>query len=403
LALSESFDKVVQGIIARLIEATGADAALVRLWDENAQTFPVIGQMGYSQEFIEESRPERVEGAVGWVITHGEAIVAPDVASDPRLRRKTQLKLGLKSCAILPLTVHDKVRGVIQISSRTLGFFDEEQKDHLMAVARQMSISLENRELFYHLQNSRNELERANKVKEEFLSVMSHELRTPLSVVLGYGGMLRQGHLGPLNQDQEQALEIIQRNSQELFAMIDSIMDATKIEAGSMIAERDRVSLAQLLGDLKQAYDFSIGKNIALKWEFAEDLPVLWTDARKVRQIITNLVNNAIKFTDEGAIVITAGEKSTDDGHWIELRVSDSGIGIPPGECEKVFERFHQVDGSGTRSFEGVGLGLYIVKSFTHILGGRVSVSSEVGKGSTFVVMLPLQDCHSTEAPAELR
>ena len=392
LALSESFEGIVNGIIARLIETTGADAALVRLWDKNAGAFPVIGQMGYSQDFIDRARPERSEGAVGWVIRHGEAIIAADIASDPRMRRKAQLEMGFKSCAILPLRVHDEVRGVIQISSRTMGYFDDEQKDHLMAVARQMDIALENRELFYNLQTSRNQLERVNKVKDEFLSVMSHELRTPLSVVIGYSGMLRTAQLGPLTKDQEQALEIIQRNSNELIGMIDSLMDATKIDAGSMIAEWDWVSLAPLLGDLKLSYDFPNRKNIGFDWIYPQALPTLWTDLRKLRQILTNLINNALKFTDEGRIVISAEEKVEEGRQWIEFHVTDSGIGIAPEECEKIFERFHQVDGSGTRSFQGVGLGLYIVKSFTSMLGGRISVSSEVGKGSTFSVRLPVEN-----------
>jgi signal transduction histidine kinase len=284
---------------------------------------------------------------------------------------------------------------VIEISSRTRGYFDEEQKDHLLAVARQMSIALENRELFYSLKASRDELERANRVKDEFLSVMSHELRTPLSVILGYIAMFQDRQLGPLTNAQKQAVAAVLRNSQELLEMIESIMNATKIEAGSMTAEMDPVSPLQLLGEIKRVYDFPMAKNIRLEWQFPESLPLLWSDFRKLRQIITNLINNAIKFTEEGLIVIAAEEKRAADEKdtkpWIEFRVSDSGVGIPPEECDKIFERFHQVDSSKTRRFEGVGLGLYIVKSFTEMLGGRVSVCSELGKGSTFIVSLPIK------------
>jgi PAS domain S-box-containing protein len=395
LTVSESFVGMVNEIIARLVEATGADAALIRLWNKNADTYPVIGQRGYAPRFIEQIVPNQNAGAVGWVMTHGEPIIAPIIAADSRLGGKRQLKLGFQSCAFLPLTIHGEVRGVIQLSSRTLRYFDEEQKDHFMAIARQMSIALENREMFFNLQTSRNELERSNKVKDEFLSVMSHELRTPLSVVTGYSAMLRQEQLGPLTSEQEHALNVIQRNSQELYTMIDSIMDATKIETGSIVTEIEPVSLPQLLSDIKVGYDCPNAKNIRLQWNFSDALPPLWTDARKLRQILTNLVNNAIKFTDEGSVVISADEKieAETGGHrqWIEFRIADSGIGIPPEAREKIFERFHQVDGSGTRSFEGVGIGLYIVKSFTEMLGGQVSVESVVGKGSTFTVSVPLR------------
>ena len=399
LALSESLSEMVNAIIERLLEATGADAALIRIWDRDAGNYPVIGQRGYTDEFVEGLRPERTEGAIHWVIKHGEPIIAPDLALEARFRGKRQAALGFQSSAILPLRVHGDIRGVIQLSSRKQGYFDAEQKDYLMAVARQMSVALENRELFYNLQASRNELERANKVKDEFLNVMSHELRTPLSVVVGYSTMLREQQLGPLTKEQEQGVDVIQRNSKELFTMIDSIMNATKIEAGSMIAEKDAVSPVDLLTELKLIYDFPTGKKIRLEWQFPEVLPSLWTDGRKLRQILTNLINNAVKFTDEGSIVISAEEKlEGDDGchrRCIEFRVSDSGIGIPPEERDKIFERFHQVDSSTTRSFEGVGLGLYIVKSFTEMLNGRVSVSSEVGHGSTFTVRIPCNNIAS--------
>ena len=390
-----SIQEAIGEIIDRLIEATGADAAVVRIWDKDSGTYPIIGQRGYSEEFIEGLGPVNSGGATDWVIQHAEPIVAPDIASEDRLRGKRQMPLGFRSCAILPLRVHSEVSGVIQISSRTKGYFDEEQKDHLLAVARQMSITLENRELFYSLKASRDELERANKVKDEFLGVMSHELRTPLSVVLGYSRMFQDQQLGPLTKDQQQAVDVVLRNSQELLEMIESIMDATKIEAGSMIAEMDPISPLELLRDIKVAYDFPMAKNIRLEWEFPGSLPLLWSDSRKLRQILTNLINNAIKFTEEGHVVIAAEERcSSNDSsakHSLEFRVSDSGVGIPPEECEKIFERFHQVDSSKTRRFEGVGLGLYIVKSFTAMLGGRVSVRSEVGKGSTFTVTVPVE------------
>jgi PAS domain S-box-containing protein len=398
LALSESLGEMVNAIIERLIEATGADAALIRIWDRDTGKYPVIGHRGYTDDFVEGLRPERADGAIQWVIKHGEPIIAPDLSSEVRFRGKRQVALGFQSSTILPVRVHGDIRGVIQLSSRKQRYFDDEQKDYLMAVARQMSVALENRELFYNLQASRNELERANKVKDEFLNVMSHELRTPLSVVVGYSTMLLEQQLGPLTKEQEQTVDVIQRNSKELFTMIDSIMNATKIEAGSMIAEKGAVSPGELLAELKVIYDFPTGKKIRFEWRFSQTLRSLWTDGRKLRQILTNLINNAVKFTDEGSIIISAEEKleglEDDEGchrSWIQFRVSDSGIGIPAEERDKIFERFHQVDSSAARSFEGVGLGLYIVKSFTEMLNGRVSVSSAVGHGSTFTVRIPYE------------
>ena len=246
------------------------------------------------------------------------------------------------------------------------------------------------------------DLTRANKAKDEFLNVMSHELRTPLSMVMGYSTMLREEQFGPLTEGQAQGVDVIQRNSKELFTMIDSIMSAVKIESGSMIVEKDSISPVELLAEMKLNYDLPTGKKIHFKWNFSDALPLLWTDARKLRRILTNLIDNAIKFTEEGSIVISAEEKLVDDDgcdeRCIDFRISDSGIGIPPEEWDKIFDRFHQVDSSATRSFEGVGLGLYIVKSFTMMLNGRVSVFSIVGHGSTFMVQIPCDSAHNDRA-----
>jgi two-component system, sensor histidine kinase and response regulator len=246
------------------------------------------------------------------------------------------------------------------------------------------------------------DLTRANKAKDEFLNVMSHELRTPLSIVLGYSSMLREEQLGPLTEGQEQGMSVIQRNSKELLTMIDSMMDAVKLESGSMILEEESVSPVELLADMKLTYGLPTDKNIHLEWNVSDMLPLLWTDARKLRQILTNLIDNAIKFTDEGSIVISAEANLVADdgcdGRCIDFSISDNGIGIPPEECDNIFNRFYQVDSSATRSFEGVGLGLYIVKSFTEMLNGRVSVSSEVGNGSTFTVQIPCNSCQLESA-----
>jgi signal transduction histidine kinase len=261
------------------------------------------------------------------------------------------------------------------------------------SLVRSIRYASERKQAYEEMARLAADLTRANKAKDEFLNIMSHELRTPLSMVMGYSTMLREEQLGPLTEGQAQGVDVIQRNSKELFTMIDSIMSAVKIESGSMIVEKDSVSPVELLTEMKLIYDRPTDKKIHFKWNFSDALPLLWTDARKLRQILTNLINNAVKFTDEGMIVISAEEKLVGDddygGRCIDFRISDSGIGIPPEECGKIFDRFHQVDSSATRSFEGVGLGLYIVKSFTKMLNGRVSVFSMVGHGSTFIVQIP--------------
>jgi PAS domain S-box-containing protein len=231
------------------------------------------------------------------------------------------------------------------------------------------------------------DLERASRVKDEFLSVMSHELRTPLNIIAGYTKIVQDGLLGDVNAEQVKALDKVSRHSNEMLVMVNSIMAATKIEAGVVNIECDEFALADFLADLKLLYDYSFGKNVTLAWDYPENLPVIRTDRDKLKHIIQNLVNNALKFTDEGVVTISARQPPGTDR--VELSVADSGIGIADEELPSIFDRFRQVDSSRTRSHGGVGLGLHIVKTFAQLLGGTVEVVSRPGEGSTFTIALP--------------
>jgi signal transduction histidine kinase len=260
-------------------------------------------------------------------------------------------------------------------------------------LVRSIRYASERKQAYEEMARLAEDLKRANKAKDEFLNVMSHELRTPLSIIIGYSTVLREEQLGPLTQGQEEGVSVIQRNSKELFTMIETIMSAAKLESGLISIEEGSISPVELLSELQNLYSAPRDKNINFEWNLSSSLPILRTDVPKLRQILSNLIHNALKFTSEGSIVVSAEQKlETDDGynrHWMEFSVLDTGVGIPPEQCERIFDRFHQVDSSATRNFEGVGLGLYIVKSFTEMLSGRVSVSSQVGRGSTFTVKIP--------------
>lgn len=233
------------------------------------------------------------------------------------------------------------------------------------------------------------ELERANKVKSEFLGVMSHELRTPLNVILGYAGMVRERGLGEINRRQEEALGNVEKQSGVLLTMVNSIMEATKIEAGASIVESYEFSLGRFLDELKSICTIPADKEVTLNWNYPPDLPVIKTDSGKLGQILQNIVNNAIKFTAKGSVTVSA--QLFPETKTLEVKVADTGLGIPPEALPTIFEMFRQVDSSDTRAYGGVGLGLYIVKKFTDLLGGKVVVESEEGRGSTFTVRIPYE------------
>jgi len=238
------------------------------------------------------------------------------------------------------------------------------------------------------LKNQAIELEKSIKAKDEFLNVVSHELRTPLNLILGYTEILKSKMVGDINLEQESALLKIKRNSGELLSIVNTILAATKVDAGTCQADRSLISVVEFLDGLRSNYDDPMDKEVKLIWEYPTDLPVVTTDAVKLKHIVENLINNAIKFTEAGRVMISA--RLLPDQGRVELKVEDTGIGIPSEVLPLIFDKFFQVDASQTRSYGGVGLGLHIVKKFADLLDATIKVDSTPNKGSTFSVTLPL-------------
>lgn len=228
-------------------------------------------------------------------------------------------------------------------------------------------------------------------MKIEFLSVMSHELRTPLHAVIGYTWMIRDGILGEISEEQARAVRNILRRSEDLLGMINSIMEATKIEAGAARVESHEVNLQDFLDDLRSSYSTPLDKQLTLTWDYPSDLPRIVTDSGKVKHILQNLINNAIKFTEEGRVILSA--RCFPATKTMKFEVADTGLGMAREALPLIFDMFRQIDSSETRSHGGVGLGLHIVKKFTEMLGGKVEVETELGKGSTFTVTIPYESC----------
>ena len=234
------------------------------------------------------------------------------------------------------------------------------------------------------------ELERANRVKNEFLGVISHELRTPLNVIIGYSQMFKEGAFGAVNLEQSRALDKITLQSAELLRMVNSILAVTKIEADDVSAESDAIDLETFLDGLKDEYNTPVTHGVPIAWDCQPGLPTLISDANKLKHIMQNLVNNALKFTDEGYIRVSV--KRLPGEEKIALIVTDTGIGIAKKDLPTIFDKFHQANSSLNRNYIGAGLGLYIVKKYADLLGGEVAVDSVPGKGSTFTITLPLRN-----------
>ena len=277
--------------------------------------------------------------------------------------------------------------GILSFYCQHERYFKDEEINFLRTLAGQAAGAIQNSQLYEQTKQQAIDLEKANKVKDEFLGVMSHELRTPLNVIAGYTKIVQDGVLGEINAEQVNALDKVTRHSNELLVMVNSIMDATKIEAGGVSVECDELPLPEFLDELKLLYEYPLGKDVSLRWEYASNLPVIRTDRDKLKHILQNLINNALKFTEVGHVTVSATH--VPGLNRVELSVADTGIGIAPHDLPLVFEKFLQLDASRTRSQGGVGLGLHIVKTFSQVLGGTVTVTSQPGEGTTFTVTLP--------------
>jgi signal transduction histidine kinase len=231
------------------------------------------------------------------------------------------------------------------------------------------------------------ELERANHLKSEFMATISHELRTPLNVILGYVEMLVGGAGGEVSPEQAEMLATIERYSRDQLALITSVLDFTRLTSGKVSLNVERFALAPLLDEIERQQGVRLrDKDVALSVTVDAAVDEVETDRVKLQEICGNLVDNAVKFTEAGTISVRA---YLAEPGWLRIDVADSGRGIPPEDVESIFEAFHQLGDSSTRSTGGVGLGLSIVKQLAEALGGSVSVSSTVGEGSVFRVLIP--------------
>lgn len=239
------------------------------------------------------------------------------------------------------------------------------------------------------------ELKKLDKIKSNFLSITSHELRTPMSVIKGYIQMILKGNLGTISNEQKKALEIVLRNSNQLDSLIQDILDISRLESGTMKFVPERINVKNMVEQtIESMQSIADMKNIGINVEIEEHLPDLIIDQERIKQVIVNLLNNAIKFSYEDSVITIFIRKI---GDYILFEIQDFGRGIPKDKQDKIFEIFYQTDLERDRKFGGVGLGLAISRGIMLAHGGSISVESESGKGSTFRLTLPITPVQDLE------
>jgi len=370
----------------------GADGSSLLLLDRKDGNLSFYIVLGEKAEQLRNITLVQGEGIAGYVAATGVPMVVSDVTREHHFSQRVDQATGFKtrSIACVPLRVRDELKGVIEVVSKRVGSFSDKDLDMLTAIAGPVAIMIDHARLINEVKSLHDKLEKAGRIKAEFLATMTHELRTPINIIIGNLDILLGGFLGELNNRQKESLKTAMRNSGEALNLVTSLLDLSRIEAGQVVVRVEEFSLEDVWKELEMLFRTGLsGKEVALCWQVKTPLPGLKTDKIKIKEILSNIVLNAVKFTDRGTIEVSVS--SVEGGEQIEIEVKDTGVGIPEDFLPFIFEPFRQAEGSFTRSHGGVGLGLSIAKRLLNLLHGRVAVESEVGKGSTFRITIPIK------------
>jgi signal transduction histidine kinase len=293
---------------------------------------------------------------------------------------------------VVPIRVQDVDLGELVFDSRQDGQpWTDEDRALAEAVSQQLAVALQDARSNQLTQNALAEMREADRLKTQFLANMSHELRTPLNSIIGFSRVILKGIDGPITPQQEEDLKAIYNAGQHLLGLINDVLDLSKIEAGKVELAFSEVDLKDVLRGVMSTADGLVqGKAIELVTDIPDDLPTITADSIRVRQVLLNLVSNAVKFTERGQIGVSARRLDSGARPEILVAVFDTGPGIAPEDQRKLFEPFSQVDASPTRKTGGTGLGLSICRHLVELHGGRIWVESALGEGSTFAFTLPI-------------
>jgi len=327
------------------------------------------------------------QGIVGTVAVTNEPFVSNRVDEVPNFVRNPLLPLTQSELAV-PMRKGQKVLGVLDVQSQHGGRFSQKDIKLLQSIGDQIAIAVDNARLLTEKQSIIVKLQEIDRLKSEFLTTMSHELRTPLNAILGFADVLLQGIDGPLSDYAQNDVQLIYNSGQHLLTILNDILDISKIEAGMMELVLEPVEMSVVLQDVQAAATLLVKhKSIALHFNVPAQMPLIRADRTRLQQILLNLVDNAIKFTEQGHVTVTVTYSTVS----LNFTVIDTGIGIPADKQAAVFERFKQGDMSKTRKYEGTGLGLTICQELVEMHGGKIQLRSQEGVGSEFQVTLPIQ------------
>jgi len=372
------------------------DATATSIWLTDRATGDLVCResAGPHSELVQGWRLRRGHGLAGWVAEHGERLVVDDVASDSRHVDTVSQQAGLsfRTVVSVPLRARTDVIGVLQVADERANRYETSDVILIESLGATAAIAIENARMFGDEEARVNALTQAlekqrelDRLKDDFIRNVSHELRTPLAIARGYAELLESGDLGELQPEHRDPIAVISRRMRSLSAMMDDIAAISDLDRDGL--RMLPLDMGELLEDRLSAFESAVEcAQLRLEREIEQPAPQLCADETYLSQMIDKLLSNAVKFTAAGGEIRVSLKRV---GEEAVLTVADTGIGIPPDQMTRIFERFYQVDGSTTRRYGGAGLGLSVVREVAAAHGGAVDVVSEEGKGSTFTVRIP--------------
>jgi len=324
----------------------------------------------------------------GRTALEGRAVQIADVLDDADYALTAIRQIGVRTLLGIPLLREGISIGIIVLMRRSVRTFNDRQIELATTFADQAVIAIENVRLFDEIQDKSRQLAEASQHKSQFLANMSHELCTPLNAIIGVSEMLRED-AEAAKQDTE-PLDRVLGAARHLLALINDILDLSKIEAGRMELHLETFPLAPVIQNVVKTIEPMATKNgNSLAIECPADIGTIHADQTRIRQSLLNLASNANKFTEKGTITIAAHQRQESDRDWITIAVADTGIGMTPEQMGKLFQEFSQASSTTASKYGGTGLGLVISRRFCQMMGGDITVESELGRGSTFTIRLP--------------
>ncbi len=394
ISAARSPQEIYEAIITFSSQSETADAAQILVNDPIEPEFFLCPALWSRTPITDEAParyPRRFLQTSQQLLRQRLAIIA-DTQTDPRLDKGLRdwfASNGFRACALITLTLDNEWLGTLALHSQQVNSFNEASLRPFLTLTDQAIVALANQRLLREVQDANEQLRQLDQLKTQFLANMSHELRTPLNSIIGFSRVMLKRIDGPITPEQEEDLTSIYNNGQHLLRLINEILDMAKIEAGKMVLTFEQVNLIEIAQDaLSTIRSLAQEKGLQLYTDLDPELPAIEADPVRLRQILHNLLSNAVKYTDHGHVWLRIQRQ--DEGH-VRITVSDTGIGISQSDFDKLFAAFEQVDNSATRTVGGTGLGLPITKSLVTMHQGSIEVESEVGRGSTFHVVLPLR------------